>query len=215
MIQPINIGIAEDHLLVRQGLVSMLKKEEDINVLFSVSNGKELLDELKVSKPHIILLDIRMPEMDGRAAYAKIKVKFPDIKVIILSSHFNDAYISEFIIEGVAGFLPKNCDIEKVVDAIYAVHEQGHYFDSKISVSLVAKLRKHNKFPSAEKSLTERQIEIIRLLYDEKSPEEISKILFLSRRTVEWHKNKIFEKTQTKTIVGLIKYAISNSLINM
>lgn len=213
--QSINIAIAEDHLLVREGIVTMLTKEEDFNVLYSVSNGLELIENMKLREPNIVLLDIKMPVMDGKEAFKIIKEIYPKVKIIMLSMHFNETYIYEFMSSGAAGFLPKNCGIEKLVDAIYSVYEQGHYYDNSISESLISRISKNEKFlsHSNEDILSDRQIDIIKLLYDEKTPEEISKILFLSKRTVEWHKTKIFEKTNTKSLVGLIKYALSNGII--
>ena len=95
MSKKINIGIADDHLVLRQGLVSLLKEYDDLNVLIDVSDGKELLDALKTKKPDVILLDIEMPNMNGKVALEKIQLKYPQLKVIMMSMHFNDSYIVE------------------------------------------------------------------------------------------------------------------------
>ncbi len=215
MKKPIHIALAEDHLLFRQGMLNLLKEYEEINVLFDVSNGKELLDELKKSKPEIILLDIEMPVMNGKDALIKIREKYPNIQVIIVSTYYDDAYISEFILLGAVGFLPKHCDIEKVVDAIYAVYEQGYYFDSKISASLVAKLMRSEKVTPniPEQILSEREIEILKLTCLEKTSREISQELFISQRTVEGHRKKIMKKTKAKNVVGLVMYAIQHKIV--
>jgi two-component system response regulator DegU len=207
----ITIAIAEDHVLIRQALVTILEKEQDLKVLFNVGNGKELLEQLEIVKPDILILDIEMPVMGGAEAHEIIKIKYPNIKVIVLSMHYNEAYVSRFVMAGVVGFLPKNCDFEKLLHTIYSVHEHGYHFDS--SVRRLSYKTYQIPVPNASKKLSDRQIDIIRLLYHEKNVEEISKLLFLSKRTVEWHKNQIFEKTETKSVVGILKYAISKGII--
>jgi len=214
MIKKINIALAEDHQLVRQGMIALLKEEEGLNILFDVSNGKELMDMLKHTRPDIILLDIAMPVMDGKDALEKIRYKYPKIHVIIITSHYNERYISEFITRGAKGFLPKNCDIEKVVDAIYSVFDQGYYFDTMVSRSIVEKLQLENfkVFPS-ENTLSIKEKEILRLICMEKSNKEISENVFLSKRTVEWHKKNILEKTKSKSVIGLVKYAMKYDIL--
>ncbi len=211
--KPITLGIAEDHLLIRQGLVTMLNNEDRIHVLFDVSNGKELLDQLEIFHPQILILDLQMPVMGGAEAYAVIKEKYPNIKVIILSMHYNDAYIKQFAMNGVVGFLPKNCDFEKMLDTIYSVYEQGYYFDSVLTEFSYKNFSITTT--SSSDNLSEREIDIIRLLYNEKNVEEIAGILFIDENTVEWHKSEIFGKTETKTVIGLLKYAISRGIINL
>jgi len=208
--------LAEDHLLFRQGLTTLLKEYEEINVLFDASNGIELLDELKKSKPDVILLDIEMPIMNGKEALLKIKEKYPAIKVIMISSYYDDAYITEYLLLGAVGFLPKHCDIEKVIDAIFAVYEQGFYFDNNISKSLLAKLMKSKAVNPTlpNQILSNREIEILKLTCLEKTSKEISEELFISQRTVEWHRKQIMIKTKAKNVVGLVMYAIKNKIIS-
>lgn len=214
MIKKINLALAEDHQLVRQGMISLLKEEDGLNILFDVGNGKELLDMLKTVRPDIILLDLSMPVMNGKDALEQIRQKYPKIHVIIITSHYNERYISEFIIRGAKGFLPKNCDIEKVVDAIYSVYDEGYYFDTMVSKSIVEKLQLENYaiYPS-ENSLSIKEKEILKLICQEKSNQEISELVFLSKRTVEWHKNNLLEKTGSKTVIGLVKYAMKHGLL--
>ncbi len=213
---PIKIGVAEDDILLRQGLVSMLKQKGNLDVQFDVNNNIELLDILKKKTPDLILLNLKMPITEGRETYAKIKKKYPTIKVLILSAHYNDVYITQFILDGVAGFLPKHCNFEKITEAIYNIADEGRHFDAKITGLLLSGLLQ-NKIAREQnpKSLSGTQKEIIKLLYEEKNPEEIGNILFLSRRTVEWHKNQILEKTGTKTVVGMLKYALTNGIISL
>lgn len=213
---PINIAIAEDHQLFRQGVIAMLRDESSINVLFEAENGKDLLDKLRFHTPDVVLMDIRMPVMGGRQALDIIRDQFPQIKVIILSMHNSEAYISDFIAAGASSFLPKNCEIKTIIDAIHAVHEQGYYYDDRVSKSVVSELVKTKKLDHQHTDylqLTEREIDILRLLCDEKSVVEISSKLSISTRTVEWHKKNIFEKTGAKNLAGLALYAIRHGII--
>lgn len=216
MNKQIKIGIADDHLVLRQGFISLLKEFDEMEVLIDVSNGKELLEELKKNKPDIILLDIEMPVMNGREALEKIKIRYPKIKVIIMSMHFNDAYIIEFIKNGARAFLPKNYDIDKIVDAIHAVNENGYYYDSKVSAAM-AELIKRNPMPedvvTAASILTQRELEIIRLMCLKKSTTEVAEVLYLSPRTVEGHRLNIYKKLNINKNTDLIEYALSNKLV--
>lgn len=216
MIKKIKIAIAEDHQLVRQGMIALLKEEEGLDILFDVGDGEALLDKLKTHKPDIVLMDIAMPVMDGNEALDRIREKYPKINVIIVTSHYTAKHITEFITKGAKGFLPKNCDIEKVVDAIYAVYDEGYYFDSMVSKTLVLKLINSSgaKIYPSDTVLSENERRILRLICLEKTNQEISDLVSLSKRTVEWHKNNILLKTNSKTIIGLVKYAIKNDIIS-
>lgn len=212
----IHLGIADDHLVLRQGLISLLKEYDHLNIVLSVNNGKELMEELKKTKPDIILLDIEMPLMNGREALEKITIHYPKIKVIMISQYFTDAYIIEFIKNGACGFLPKNCDIEKIVDAIQLVHENGEYYDNKVSSAMAAVLKKTpntiNELISTTK-FTIREFEIFKLICQKKSNSEIADNLHLSIRTIEAHRLNIYKKSNTSNIFELIEYAILNNLL--
>ncbi|HEY1039562.1 MAG TPA: response regulator transcription factor, partial [Bacteroidia bacterium] len=210
-----NIGIAEDHLLVRQGMVSLLREFDELNILFDVGDGKELLARLKSDKPDVILLDIEMPIVSGREAMEKIKVMYPKIKIIIISMHFEDSYIIEFIKKGANGFLPKNCDIEKIVDAIFAVHTQGYYFDSEVSMVMAKTIINPDLIDKIPDELTEREIEVLRYICYEKTNREIAEALSISQRTVEGHRKSIIDKTGAKNSMGLLMFALKNKYVSM
>lgn len=211
----INIGIADDHLLLRQGLVSLLKEYSDLRVTVDVNNGRELMDALKTSRPDIILLDIEMPVMNGREALEKITLKYPDIKVIIMSMHFNDAYIIEFIKNGACAFLPKNCDVDKILDAILSVYELGYYYDHRVSLAM-ANLLKNAPFDISnmkDTEFTKREMDILKLICLKKSNTQIASALNLSTRTVEGHRYRISKKTNTNSTLELIEYAVEHKFI--
>ncbi len=219
MSEQIHIAIAEDHDLVREGLVSLLKDQEGIKVLFDVSNGQQLLDKLKIVKPHIILLDLEMPVMSGKEALEKIKQRYPKIKIMVLSAFFEDRFIIEYVKKGVNAFLPKNYKIEKVVDAIYKVHEVGAYFDSHVSMIMAKELSESkdgmNSTEINENELTEKEKTIIRYICQNKTSEEIAKLLNLSKKTIDYHRSKIMDKTHSSSIASLITFAVQQKLISI
>ncbi len=213
----IRIAIAEDHDLMRQGLVSLLDGEDNISVVFDVENGALLFDELKKKRVDVILLDLEMPVINGHQALKILAERYPEIKVIVVSMHYSDIFISESIAAGAKGFLPKNCDIDKVIDAIFAVEEQGYYFDDKISRALLKRIMNTNngqpKF--ADEPLTNRELQIVEFICSGKTNKEIANLLCLSVRTVEVHRNAIIRKTNTKNVADLVIYAVKNGLYNI
>ncbi|MES2515852.1 MAG: response regulator transcription factor [Bacteroidota bacterium] len=215
MAKRINIGIADDHLVLRQGLVSLLKEYDNLNVILDVNNGKELMEELKNKKPDIILLDIEMPIMNGKVALEKMQIKYPNLKVIIMSMHFNDGYIIEYIKKGACAFLPKNCDIDKIVEAILSVHKNGYYYDDRVSSAMAATIKRmsfqQDLVPGTD--FTKRELEILTLICRKKSSTEIATELNLSARTVEGHRYNIAKKINITDQAELIDYALKTKLI--
>lgn len=208
----IKIGLAEDHHLLRQGMLTMLSTEDNLAVVFDVSNGAELMEALNIHTVDVILLDIEMPILNGIEVLKILSTKFPDIKVLILSSHYENDMIYQALTNGARGFLPKHAEIETVIDAIFTVMEEGYFFDDKVSPSLINTLSKNGiMYPPYENELlSERELEVVKLICLGKSNKEISKELFISVRTVENHRGNIFSKTNTKNSAGLIVYAIKN-----
>ena len=217
MKKPIHIAIVDDHVIVRQGLISLLAEYEEINVLFDVSNGKELMDNLKTSKPDIVLLDISMPVMNGKEALEKMQLKYPKVKVIIITQHFHDEHIIEFIKNGASAFLPKNCNIDKLLDAINYVYEHGHYYDNRVSATMAAMLKKTpiNDKVVADTEFTKQEIKIIKLVCLKKTNAEIADDLNVSVRTIESHRYNISKKTNTTNTMDLIDHAVRNGILHL
>jgi len=214
MSKKINIAIADDHELVRKGLVSLLREDPNINVVFDVSNGQGLLDELRKHPVDVVLLDLEMPVLNGREALKIMGIDYPDTNAIILSMHYSNEYIMDCMTHGAKGFLPKNSDIEKLVEAIYQVHQNGFFMDSDVSKVLLdhAVQGRKNQERESEEKLTTREIEIIKLVCDGLLNKEIADRLFLSVRTVEAHRKNIVKKIHVTNVAGLIKFAIQNGL---
>lgn len=210
----IKIGLVEDHHIVRQGVVSLLQDEKDILVQFDVSNGSEALVVLKNQNIDVLLLDIEMPVLDGRQTLQKVVEKYPEISVIMFSANNDIAVISECIMFGAKGFLPKNCDYNILLDAIYSVHEKGFYFDDVVSKALVTDVlnRNNNTYNQPQIPLSLRELEIVELICKGNKNKDIADQLFISIRTVEGHRKNIAEKTETNNVVELVVFAIKHGV---
>lgn len=213
----IKIGLVEDHHIVRQGVVSLLEDESNILVQFDVSNGLEALETLKKKKIDVLLLDIEMPILDGRQTLKRVVEKYKDISVIMFSAYNDIAVISECIMLGAKGFLPKNCDYAILLDAISSVYEKGFYFDEVVSKVLVTDIlkRNNNTFNQARNPLSSRELEIVVLICKGYKNKDIADHLFISIRTVEGHRNKIAEKTETNNVVELVVYTIKHGIYSV
>ncbi|MCH2231114.1 MAG: response regulator transcription factor [Crocinitomicaceae bacterium] len=212
--EKIKIGIAEDHDLVRQGLISLLEDEKGVDVICDASNGQILLDCSSTQDLNVVLMDLEMPVLNGQETLQILRSKYPHIRVIMVSMYYTDDFIAQSIKLGARGYLPKNCKIEKVVDAIYAVHEQGYYFDDKVSKTLLFKIVDDDNFKPTFGTdiLSSREKEILQLICQEKNNDEIADALFISNRTVEEHRQSILKKTNAKNAAGVVIYAIKHGL---
>jgi DNA-binding NarL/FixJ family response regulator len=213
--EKINIAVVDDQQLFRQGLVSLLKENKNLNILFEAENGNDLLEKLKVKLPDVILLDIEMPVLDGIETTMKLKSKYPDIKIIILTMHDEEEMIVHLIEKGAHGFLPKNEDIESVIDSIFSVHENGYFFNDRISKAMVRGLMSAKKIEPKfqDIELNERELEVIRLLCKEQTSPEIAQQMHLSTKTVDNYRVTLIKKLKVKNSIGLVMYAVKRGLI--
>lgn len=209
----IKIAMVEDHLVLRQGIISLLKEERNITVLFDVNNGQELLDNLSNHKPDVILLDIDMPVMDGREALRHIINDFPEIKVIMLTMHFNAGYIVSFLKEGASAFLPKGAGIDEIVHAIRSVFVKGYYHSEKVLeiIESQAKLETEENTKFLRIGLTDREVQILELLRNGSVNELIAEELHISSRTVEWHRHNLIKKLKDNGMANYINWSKRSS----
>ena len=211
----INIGIAEDHLLVRKGLIASLAQHKGINVLFEVSDGKELLEVLKTTKPDILLLDIEMPIMRAQDVLKKISSKYPRIKVIIISAFFQKDYIIECFKLGVKAFLPKVDESDRVLEAINSVYKNGIFSDMAVTKILVEEIQRSNYKNNTHKTnLSDTELEVLILICKGTPRKKAAEILGVKPETVNFHMGNIMRKTNTNNSSALVNYAIQHQLIN-
>ncbi len=208
----INVAIADDQKLFRKGMAALVNSFDEMQLIFEAGDGKELLDlcESEEIKPHIILLDLSMPVLNGLEALKILKVKHPDIKVIILTIHELENFILTTIQEGANGYLAKNAEPEEVELAIREVFKNDFYFTPSMLAIMHKGLTKKIQPISliSETQLTAREKEVLQLICKQYSSQEIGEMLNLSNRTVEGHRNNLLIKTKSRNTAGLVLYAL-------
>ncbi len=210
-----NLMIVDDHALFRNGLKLLLNAFENYKVVAEASTGIEFLDALDIVPTDIVLLDIEMPEMDGITAAQKAIAKYPDLKIITLSMYGDEEYYYKMVDAGVSGFLLKDSDIDEVQAALHAVVDGRNYFSQDLLQNLINRLTHTSDTDNEVSDLTDRELEIVSLICQGLSNQEISEQLFLSKRTVEKHRANILEKTNCRNTASLVMYAIKNRIVKI
>ncbi|MDX1906108.1 MAG: response regulator transcription factor [Bacteroidia bacterium] len=216
MKQDITIGLVDDHQLFRQGIRSILEQVQHFQIVLEADNGQSYLDQLAVTVPDVVLLDLEMPVMDGLSALAITREAYPSLKTIILSMHQDDGLMAHLMERGANGYLLKDSTSHELVTAIESVLIQGFFFSEKLSKAMLNQLIQKTKLkPSlpAQMQLSEREIEVLQLICKEMTTTEIADTLFISPRTVEGHRNRLLEKTGAKNIAGLVIFAMKHALV--
>ncbi|TNF48830.1 MAG: response regulator transcription factor [Bacteroidetes bacterium] len=214
MRRKIRIGIAEDHVVVREGLESLLNEEETVKVVFSVSNGASAINEIRQNKIDVLILDLSMPISDGRSTLLEIRQRFSGVSVIVLSAYYETSDIVDCISLGAKAYLTKNCDFDHLIDVIYSVYEKGFYYDELVTKSFVSEIleSKIHLKNQIQNSLTEQEIQVIQLICSGLKNKEIGERLFKSKRTIDGIRNKIYDKTRTSNTADLFRFAIKNGI---
>jgi DNA-binding NarL/FixJ family response regulator len=214
MINKIKIFLVDDHNLFREGLNFLLSNNDFISEIHEAENGEDLLKNVLNVKPDIILMDIEMPGINGIEATKEVLKIYSKTKVIALSMYGNENFYSEMIDAGAKGFLLKNSKFKDVQKAIIDVYQGKNFFSQEILESIIKNLNK-NKYKKKNTDLTEREIEILYNICKGLSNQEISDFLYISKRTVDKHRENILLKTQSKNTAGLVVYAIKNKIFEV
>ena len=216
--EPISVLVVDDHQLMIEGLKSLLEYEKDIIFSAGANSMQEAMDYLADNHIDVVLMDINMAGGSGIEATRKIKAGYPKIKTLALTMHDDISIITRMIEAGAAGYILKRTNMNEVIDAIRIVQEKGRYLgmDAQRIIMDNMGIPPRPAEPAEEKKplLTAREQEVLALIVREFNNEEIANKLFISQRTVEAHRRNILFKTKTKSIVGLIKFAILNGLID-
>jgi DNA-binding NarL/FixJ family response regulator len=218
MRHPITVILADDHRIFRKGLKALLSEKAHIEVLAEADDGDEALKKATQLKPHIVIMDIGMPKMDGIEATRQIKERLPDTEVVILSMHAKKAYIDQVLKAGAKGYVLKDSDEDNLIAAINTVHNGGYYLDSPIADQVLSVYfggKTKRDLQEQADPLSEREKEVLRLLAEGHSNQEVADILCISRKTVENHRANIVRKTGVQGQVGLTKYAARIGLIDL
>jgi DNA-binding NarL/FixJ family response regulator len=213
----IKIAIADDFKIFREGLKVGLSADDAMEVLFEADNGEELVKALETNTPDVIIMDLKMPLMDGMEATKIVRKNYPQIKVLVVSMYEDDKFIIHLMENGANGYLLKNAEPDEIRRAIYSVYENGYYFNDLVNKALLKKLvLKNNLKPSFNQNidLTEREQEVLKLICEEKTAAEIGKEIFLSPRSVEGIRQRLIEKVGVRNTAGLVMFAVKNGIVD-
>lgn len=215
---PIQVIIADDHVLYRAGVKTALSTKKDIKVIAEADNGMHLLTLLKAVVPDVILLDIEMPIKTGIDVLPEIKKLYPQTRIIMLTMLNNHTMVTQLMELGANSYLTKDSDSEVIYEAIKTCMEQEYFFNDITNKALLSNLKQKNSAPpqhltATEVVLNEKETTILRLMCEEKSTKEIADMVDLSPRTVESIRDKLKVKTGAKSTAGLIMYAVKHKII--
>jgi DNA-binding NarL/FixJ family response regulator len=215
--QQIKVSIADDHKIFRDGIKMALKDREYLKILWEAEDGRDLMHKLKLKIPDVLLMDIRMPEVDGVNAIGMIRKEYDDIKIIVLTMYDDQEMITKMMEMGANAYLTKTTDPEEIYQAILTCMNDDFYFNDLVNKAVLLKLQ-HKKavkqfYPNPVK-FSEKELRILKCIAEDKTTEEISKEVFLSPRTIETIRQNMKQKVGAKTIAGLVMYAMRNKLLD-
>lgn len=213
MEQKIKILIADDHQMFIDGLKALLQFEKNIEVIAQALRGDDAYDILCKQDIDLLITDISMPGMTGIELTKKVKDKFPHVKVLVVSMYNDREIVSEILLAEADGYILKNTSKQELLSAINKLTDHGTYYSNEILSIMLEKIKKEKKQEGETKLLSPRELEIIKLIMQEYSSEQIAEKLFISKSTVDTHRKNILEKSQMKTLVGLCKFAFRNHLL--
>lgn len=213
---PIKVAIADDHKIFRDGIRMALSGKEYLKIIWEAEDGKDLLHKIKIKMPNVLLMDIRMPEMDGVNAISLLRKEYEEVKIIVLTMYDDQEMISRMMEMGANAYLTKTTDPEEIYNAILGCMNDDFYFNDLVNKAVMMKLQ-HKKsakqyYPNPIK-FTDKELKILRLLAEDKTTEEISKEVYLSPRTIETIRQNMKTKVGAKTIAGLVMYGMRNKLL--
>ncbi len=208
----IKVSLVDDHRLVVDGLASLLARENDIEVIAKAFTGKQLLASLKKEKPHVVLIDINLPDLDGITLSKKIKNYDPEVQIIALTMHKVRKFVFTMVEIGVTGFILKNADNNELVNAVRTVASGSKYYSPEVK-DLFFESQENKNSERLQPRLTEREKEIVEMIAEEYTTHEIAEQLFLTPDTVETHRKNIIQKLNVRNTAGMIKVAIEQNLI--
>ena len=213
----IYLAIVDDHRIFRDGMRMAMKDRDLIFIDWEAENGKEMIEKLKLKKPDVLIMDIKMPETDGIKALQLIRKEYRDVKIIILSMYDDRETISKMMEYGANAYLTKMTDADEIYKAITSCVKDDIYINDLVNAALLLKLQSNKSskrfFPNKVK-FNENEMKIMKLISEDKTTDEISQEIFLSPRTVEAIRQNMKTKVGAKTIAGLLMYAIRNKMID-
>ena len=214
-LKTIRVMLAEDHAIVREGLRSLLEKQPDMEIVYEAEDGRVAVEQARELSPDVVIMDIKMPHLNGIEATRQITNEFPQIKIIALSGHSNKQFVTDMLEAGAMGYVLKECLFDELLQAIRAVTAGETYLSPKITGIVVEDyLRCLATVADSQLSiLTSREREVLQLVAEGKSTKQIASELNVSTKTVEAHRHRTMEKLNAHTIADLVKIAIIENLV--
>jgi DNA-binding NarL/FixJ family response regulator len=212
----IRVALADDHKIFRDGIKMALRDRDYIKILWEAEDGKDMMHKLKIKLPDVLLMDIRMPEIDGVNAIKLIRKEYEPLKIIILSMYDDQEIITKMMEMGSNAYLTKTTDPDEIYQAILSVMNEDFYFNDLVNTAVLLKLqhkRTVRRFYPNPVKFSDKEIRILKLISEDKTTDEISKEVFLSPRTIETIRQNMKSKVGVKTIAGLVMYAMRNKLL--
>jgi len=206
----ITVYLADDHTLFRKGFIRLLQSFKRIGEIQEAENGRELIDLVQKKKPDVVLLDIRMPVMDGIETCDILHREYPDLPIMMLTMEDDENYVELLVSKGARGYMLKSASMEEVENAIYSLYDSHFYSNELIAKSI----RVSKKTEPQDEIFTNRELEILRLTYLQKSMRQIANDLGISERTVQTHRRNMMMKIGVRNSTGLVKYAVEHHLIS-
>jgi DNA-binding NarL/FixJ family response regulator len=214
-VEEIRILIVDDHPVVREGIGSMLKKEADFKVVGEASNGLEAIEKARELAPDVVLMDLRMPEMDGVEAIGRIKAEKPEVKFIILTTYSDDEYIFKGIAAGARAYLLKDAPRDELFKAIRMVWRGESLIQPVVASRVLDKLAELSRKTPAGDTLSDREIEVLRLMAGGQSNKDIADHLSITQSTVKTHIASIFQKLNVTTRTEAVTNALKKGIIQL
>jgi len=215
--EQIKVAIADDHKIFRDGIKMALSGKEFLKIIWEAEDGKDLIHKMKIKLPDVLLMDIRMPEMDGINAISILRKEYEAVKIIVLTMYDDQEMIARMMEMGANAYLTKTTDPEEIYNAILTCMNDDYYFNELLNKAVLLKLQQKKntrQFYPNPVTFNEKEISILKLIAQDKTTEEISKEVYLSPRTIETIRQNMKTKVGAKTIAGLIMYGMRNKLIN-
>lgn len=209
------ILLADDHKILRDGIKAIILELPDYEIVGEASDGEEVLKIAKKRKIDVAVVDINMPKLDGIQCTKALKDQHRDIKILAISMHSDEAHIAQMLTAGASGYISKDSGKKVFLEALASVANGEQYFSQQVTQIVMAELTKTKEEKIKEnprKYLTKRELDVLKLIVEEKSNSEIADELFISIRTVDAHRRNLLQKLDVKNVVGLIKFALNNNI---
>ncbi len=215
----VRLVVVDDHVMMAQAIAGMLNAREELSVLWTARNGRELLEKLESEEtlPDMVLLDINMPVMNGWETAESLQLKYPELRILCLTMNDDDLSVIRMFKHGAKGYVLKDAQEEELISAIHSVMTKGFYYSDYVARVMISSFREEQKLPHAHEPvpIKEREMEFLILCCTELSYKQIADIMHLSPKTIDGYRDDLFQKLHVKSRIGLVLYALKHGLVSL